>query len=124
MDTQQIPADTNFADKNTNIANIKNKINKMPKKIIVAIIIAVAVILLAGLAVGGYYGWKIWKGGSSLSSEIKILEEIGNAAEKITESALKGVLPSIQTNPLENKPDLNPADKANPFKNIKTNPFE
>lgn len=26
--------------------------------------------------------------------------------------------------PLENKPDLNPADKANPFKGVKTNPFE
>lgn len=27
-------------------------------------------------------------------------------------------------NPLEKKPDLNPADKTNPFANIKTNPFE
>ncbi|MDO8552652.1 MAG: hypothetical protein Q7S01_03955 [bacterium] len=26
--------------------------------------------------------------------------------------------------PLENKPDINPADKANPFKSVKTNPFE
>ncbi|MDO8481708.1 MAG: hypothetical protein Q7S75_01325 [bacterium] len=26
--------------------------------------------------------------------------------------------------PLENKPDLNPVDKANPFKGVKTNPFE
>ena len=33
-------------------------------------------------------------------------------------------LPSINNNPLENKPDLNPASKANPIKDIKTNPFE
>ena len=26
--------------------------------------------------------------------------------------------------PLENKPDLNPVSKTNPFKDIKTNPFE
>jgi len=44
-------------------------------------------------------------------------------AEDITNSALKGVLPSFETNPLENKPDVNPADKANPFKDIKINPF-
>lgn len=41
----------------------------------------------------------------------------------ITQEATQGVLPSINTNPLENKPDINPADKANPFKNIETNPF-
>lgn len=34
-------------------------------------------------------------------------------------------LPSIENpNPIENKPDLNPIDKTNPYKNIKTNPFE
>lgn len=27
-------------------------------------------------------------------------------------------------NPLEAKPDLNPVEKANPFADIKTNPFE
>ncbi len=27
-------------------------------------------------------------------------------------------------NPLQKKPDLNPVEKANPFTNIKTNPFE
>ncbi len=26
--------------------------------------------------------------------------------------------------PLENKPDVNPVDKTNPFKDVKTNPFE
>ncbi|MEK7614688.1 MAG: hypothetical protein AAB428_03425 [Patescibacteria group bacterium] len=27
-------------------------------------------------------------------------------------------------NPLQNKPDLNPVSKTNPFKELKTNPFE
>ena len=36
----------------------------------------------------------------------------------------KEVIPSINTNPLENKPNINPVDQTNPFKNIKTNPFE
>ncbi len=44
----------------------------------------------------------------------------------ITDSATQGTLPSIgeAANPLSSKPDLNPADKANPFDSIKTNPFE
>ncbi len=50
-------------------------------------------------------------------------KKIKTEAEKIIENATKGALPSINTNPLENKPDINPADKANPFTNIKTNPF-
>lgn len=43
---------------------------------------------------------------------------------KIIEDAIKGVLPDIQANPLEEKPNLNPVDKTNPYKNIKTNPFK
>lgn len=36
-----------------------------------------------------------------------------------------GELPAYGTdNPLEKKPDLNPAAKTNPFSNIKTNPFD
>ena len=86
------------------------------------IFILIAVVLLIGLAAGGYLFWSNWK--KSASSEIKTLDKAGDAADKITESASKGVLPSVGNNPLENKPDVNPADKANPFKNIKTNPFE
>jgi hypothetical protein len=88
------------------------------------IFILVAVVLLIGLVMGGYFSWKKWQESKALAPETKALEKAGEAAEKITESATKGVLPSIGTNPLESKPDLNPADKANPFKNIKTNPFE
>lgn len=37
-----------------------------------------------------------------------------------------GTLPEIQSlsNPLEKLPELNPVDKANPFKDTKFNPFE
>jgi len=87
----------------------------MNKKTLVTIIV---VILILALGVGGYL---------YLNKKSKIenaLDEASDALQKITDSAAKGVLPSIQTNPLENKPDINPADKANPYQDIKTNPFE
>ena len=86
------------------------------------ILIMIAAVLLVALAVGGYFLWNNWK--NSVSSENQALDNAGDAADKITENATKGVLPSVVTNPLESKPDVNPADKANPFKNIITNPFQ
>ena len=84
------------------------------------LIIIIVVILIFALGVGGYFLWsKINK-----TPLEKALETAGDAAEKLIDSVTKGILPSIQTNPLENKPDINPVDKANPYKNIKTNPFE
>src|SRR3989344_1103080 len=118
MDAQQIPADKNFADKNINIANIEDKINKIPRKIM----IVAAVVLLIGLMAGGYYGWKILKGAEILFNGEEIIEIIGDTVKKLTESTPKDELPSIQINPLKNRPDLNPADKAKPFKDIKINP--
>ncbi len=41
-----------------------------------------------------------------------------------TETPKEEVLLSVSTNPLDNKPNINPVDQTNPFKNIKTNPFE
>ena len=87
----------------------------MNKKILIIIIVAV---LIVALSVGGYFYW------SKKTSEERALEATGDAAEKLTESMIKSILPSMQTNPLENKPDINPIDQTNPFKNIKTNPFE
>lgn len=78
---------------------IFNKINKKTLIIILVILIALGIV---------YLQWN---------------KKIKTEAEKIIENATKGALPSINTNPLENKPDINPADKANPFTNIKTNPF-
>ena len=97
---------------------VREYIMNMPKKIIFIII---AIVLLIGLAIGGYLFWNSWK--KSASSKVKTIEKAGETAEKITESAAKGVLPSIQVNPLENKPDVNPASKTNPYKNLIINPF-
>ena len=97
---------------------VKEYIMNMPKKVIFIII---AVIVLISLAIGGYFFWNNWK--KSASSQTKNLEKAGEAVDEITESTIKGVLPSIQTNPLENKPDVNPTSKTNPYKNIIINPF-
>ena len=86
----------------------------MSKKIIFVIIVGV---LLVVLIIGWYFYWINFKKPATQN----FLEN--NTAEDITDSANQGVLPSLQTNPLEDKPDVNPADKANPFKDIKTNPF-
>ncbi|MDP2638559.1 MAG: hypothetical protein Q8P06_00055 [Candidatus Azambacteria bacterium] len=82
------------------------------------LIIIIAATLITVLGVGGYFYW------NKKSKIENALNRAGDTLQKLTESVTKGVLPSIQTNPLENKPDINPADKANPYKNIKTNPFE
>jgi flagellar basal body-associated protein FliL len=88
----------------------------MPKKMIFIII---AVVLLIILSMAGYFYWI-----NSKKSETKnVLENISNVAEDITDSATKGVVPSLQNNPLQDNPDINPASNANPIKDIKTNPF-
>ena len=81
------------------------------QKIIIIISVAVA-ILLVGLIV------------KKSQESANLLQEAGDTAQQITEKATQGVLPSITANPMENKPDLNPVDKANPIKNIKINPFD
>lgn len=93
----------------------------MNKKTLVVLIILIAIVLLIAIGTGGYIYWNKWK---KLQAGKNALEKAGDAAEKIIEGASKGVLPSLGADPLKNKPDINPADKTNPFKNIKTNPFE
>ena len=94
----------------------------MLKNISKKTIVIVAVVSIV-MAVGGYfYLTNLIK--SKNAPETNSIENAGKAADKIIEGATKGVLPSLQTNPLENTPDINPAAKANPIKNIKTNPFE
>lgn len=95
----------------------------MDKKIIV--ILVVCILIIGGL-VGGYFYWTMSKKPQKIVETPKSIntENISNTAEEITDSAAKGVLPELQPNPLENKPNINPAEAANPIKNIKTNPFE
>lgn len=79
----------------------------MNKKIVIVIIILVVVILLVGYLF--------------LSSKTQP-EPVGNIGQIINQ----GVLPSIGEgiNPLQNKPNMNPVDASNPFRSVKTNPFE
>ncbi len=85
------------------------------KTIIIVAVTAAAVITLA--AVCGYFWWSFSKKSANPLEAIFF----GNG---LIDNATKGTIPSLQTNPLEDKPDINPADAANPMKNIKTNPFE
>jgi len=100
----------------------------MDKKKIVIIVIAVVVIA----AIIGCAYWKN-KNKPVSTQPTAATEEAASATEAateaagaITESATQGVLPSIGnvTNPLENKPVVNPVDVSNPFKSIRTNPFQ
>lgn len=95
------------------------------KKTFYIIIATVVIVVIFGLAVAGYFYWQKSKG-PALTPEEQALKQVGEAAGKITESATQGTLPSMDvgTNPLEKAPSINPADKANPFKDMKTNPFE
>ena len=74
-----------------------------------------------------FFAWKKFKA-PQLQAEktVNEIEKTGEAAEIITESATQGVLPSINStaNPYENISETNLVEKANPFKNIKTNPFK
>jgi len=87
------------------------------------IIITVAIVI--GLAIVGYFYWQKTKV-PELTPNTQALEQAGEAAGKITESATQGTLPSLDVNknPLEKAPDINPVGQTNPFKDIKTNPFE
>lgn len=81
-----------------------------------SIIIAVAgLAIIIALALAGY----IWFAAVSKRSENQVQTD-----EKIIEGAAKGALPSLSNNPLDNKPNINPAEKINPVKAIKINPFE
>ncbi len=77
----------------------------MKKTYLIAIVSVVVLLILFGVS---YWYLQSKKSGVEVSIE-KASEEI---------------LSLVSTNPLDNKPNINPADQANPFKNIKTNPFE
>lgn len=77
----------------------------MKKSYLIAIVLAVVSLILLG---AGYWYLQSKKSGT----------------EVIIKKDNEGVLPSVSTNPLDSKPNINPIDQTNPFKNIKTNPFE
>lgn len=87
------------------------------------ILVVIAIIVLIGLLVFGFLYFK--KSEESAGPTVTSLEDVTENMEIINNAATGGVLPEIKTevNPLENKPNINPVDKANPFKDIKTNPF-
>ena len=69
------------------------------------IAIFVLVVVALGVVLGYYYYSK-------------------NKNTSVLDAATQGVLPSIGTNPLTNKPDINPTSRTNPFDSVKTNPFD
>lgn len=81
------------------------------RKKIMAISVLAAIVL--GAVLGYYY---VKKSKSPGSPDLQSAADI----------ASQGVLPSIgeATNPLSNKPDINPTSKTNPFDSVETNPFQ
>lgn len=92
-----------------------------PMKIVRDIVIAIVIV---GMAVAGY--WYYQKSQKNKDAGLRTIQEASRAADELSESASRGVLPSIDpgSNPLENAPDVNPISKTNPFADIKTNPFK
>lgn len=80
------------------------------KKMLVLVLV---VIVVVALGIGGYMYWKR----SAASVE---------QAPDLSGSTVEEVLPELNTsaNPYENVSETNPVEKANPFVDIKTNPFE
>ncbi len=85
------------------------------KTIIIVVVILVLIILVAG----GYIFWDQYK----KFKEKNPFGDLADFAKNIGNVATRGVLPSLETNPFADKPNLNPVDKTNPYANIKTNPF-
>ncbi len=86
--------------------------NNKQKIIIVSIAIVIAILLVGFLII------------KRPKKSINFLQNIASTTEQIAEQATQGTLPSLTANPMENKPNLNPADKSNPIKDIKINPFD
>ncbi len=71
-------------------------------------IFVVVTIILAALIAGGFWYW----------SQKKVQEPIEPASAVGTAEALSKSVPEIQTNLGEKVPEVNPLDRANPFKYI------
>lgn len=84
------------------------------------IFILIAVILII-LGVAGYFYWKNYL--SPAAEDTAALEKAGDAAQAITDSASKGVLPNMDTSAVINNV-AEGISNTNPFSDIKTNPFK
>jgi len=84
------------------------------KKLFLIVAAATVVVLIIAIGIGVF----LFQAGQKKS--FSNLPNLNN----VTNDVAKGLIPTIETNPLENKPNINPADRANPIKNIKTNPFD
>ncbi len=81
-------------------------------KIVVAIVLVAIVVI-----VGGYLFLKSTTSPGSITN---------TKSPESTTNTNKGIIPSLgeSTNPMKNKPNVNPIDTSNPFRSIKTNPFK
>lgn len=89
------------------------------KKVIFGAIVIVIIFAIAGYAAWKFFDVKLPWPGSQQNNQAP-------PQEKSEEPVRYGTLPEMEStsNPLENMPELNPAERANPFKDIIKNPFE
>ncbi len=80
--------------------------------------IVVLLIILFGIA--GYFYWKNYL---APASEKAVLNGVNEAAQTLTDSASKGVLPNMDTSATSDAA-ANAITDTNPFSNMKTNPFQ
>ena len=88
-------------------------------------IIAVSILVIV-VVLGAVLGYVYVKSKKSVQPTAADIQSAVDVAGSVADSATQGVLPSIgeASNPLTNKPDINPTSKTNPFDSVKTNPFQ
>ncbi len=81
------------------------------KKNLIILAVIVAVIIIG--AIGGYF-------------YLEKLKNYQQVQQITTTQTQQNPLPDfgVQTAPLQNVPDINPTTQTNPYKAVKTNPFE
>jgi len=84
------------------------------------IFILAAVVLLVVLGTAGYYYWKNYL---APASEESALNGVNEAAQTLTDSASKGVLPDMDASAASDAA-ANAITDTNPFSDMKTNPFQ
>lgn len=80
-----------------------------PNKKVIVIAVIIVLLLLCGTGIWWY---------------VNTAKNSAQNSEALSESAANGALPSLEISTLEDAPNVNPAEAANPIKKIKTNPFE